>query len=243
MAANLSASPITDQKWFRQLLEDHGFKPVERGHFTNGRATIRVEGSKLRAVPGDGTKDWIGDIVNAKPDAFRAMLDIILKAPSFASQATIDQAEDRRQTGEAALATIADAIRMHPDTHSGILLRQFVWSIFNGHHVVCLWRLKDVLDSKHNAAVGVVLRSWMDGHLSEDAIRAALVNSGEMDRWDSTHLSSAEQKQLGKALDAVTGLMNSLPPGLPVTPLTRAKGILNQLLDSLREAGKSSKPG
>jgi hypothetical protein len=64
MAANLSASPTTDQKWFRQLLEDHGFKPIERGQFTNGRATIRVEGSKLRAVPGDGTKDWVGDIGN-----------------------------------------------------------------------------------------------------------------------------------------------------------------------------------
>ncbi len=234
MAANLSASPITDQKWLRQLLEDHGFKPVERGHFTNGRATIRVEGSKLRAVPGDRTKDWIGDIGNVEPDALRAMLDIVLKAPSFASQATIDKAEDRRRTGEAALATIADAIRMHPDTHSGVLLRQFVWSIFNGHHVVCLWRLKDVLDGKHNAAVGEVLRAWMDGHLSEDSIRTALISSGEMDRWDTVRLGSAERYRVADALEAVTDVINKVPPGTPSRELTEANCLLRQTLALLQ---------
>lgn len=52
-----------------------------------------------------------------------------------------------------------------------------------------------------------------------------------MDRWDTVHLGATEQKQLSRALDTVTGLLNSMPPGLPVTPLTRAKGMLNQLLD------------
>ena len=97
--------------------------------------------------------------------------------------------------------------------------------------------MKDVLDSQHNAWVTEVFTTWMQGHVSEDALRRALTDSGEMDRWDAVKLGAKDRERLDDALNAVTDLLNTVPPGRPILELTRANGLLRQVADCLRDAG------
>ncbi len=241
MSANLAKSPISEQPWFRELLEAHGFERTGPGAFSNGRASIRIDGNQLIATPGDGSRPWKSDLSGAPVEGIRTLLNTFLTAPSFLSQAAVDNRAEHRRSTETALATIAETIRLHPEGDSGLRLRQFLWSIYNQHHAVNLWRLKDVLDSRHNAAVSQLLQGWIAGHLSEDAIREALVASGEMDRWDSVRLRAPEQRRLVDAIDAVADLLSSVPPSAPILEATRANDLLRQAADCLRRARMSPK--
>jgi hypothetical protein len=80
--------------------------------------------------------------------------------------------------------------------------------------------------------------AWMQAHVSEDALRRVLTNSGGMDRWDAVTLEPKDRERLGDALTAVTDILNAVPPGRRILELTRAKGPLRQVMDLLRQAGK-----
>ena len=239
MAPEIACPPLAEQSWFKEFLESRGFQRTTPTSFTNGRAIIRLDGTVLHAIPGDGTKTWRSELNEAPPGAIRQLLMTVLSVPSFLSQAELDQRASRQRVAQKALQNIAASIREHSDTHSGQQLRRFVWSIFNGHHAFNLWRMKDVLDSQHNGWVVEVFKSWMEGHLPEKAIRDALGASGEMDRWDTIRLRAPEQRRLADAMDAVTDLLNSTAPSRPVTELTQANGLLRQVMDCLREVNKT----
>jgi hypothetical protein len=239
MAAELARPPLVDQPWLRDFLEAKGFRRTAPDAFGNGRATLRFTGTDLLAIPTGGGKAWRSELNEAPPDAIRNVLETLLSTPSFQSAAEVQRREDRRQAAEASLAVLTDAIAQHPDTHSGVHLRRFLWSLYNGHHALNLWRMKDVLDSNNRTAVQEVFTAWFDGHLGEDAIREALFASGEMDRWDTVRLGHSEQRRVADALDAVTDVINKVPPGAPSRELTRANGLLRQVLDVLRAAKPS----
>lgn len=239
MSADLAAPTLAEQPWLKEFLETRGFQRTAPGTFCNGRATVRVEGTVIFAIPGDGSKGWRSDVAEAPVEAIRNLLGTIFQAPSFQSQAELDRRAERRRSAESALTTIAESIQEHPDTHSGVHLRRFVWSIWNGNHALNLWRMKDVLDSRHNSAVKEVFTAWMEGHLPDDVIRKALFDSGEMDRWDTVRLRAPDQRRLVEAIDAVTDLLNATPPGAPTRELTRANGLLRQVMDLLRAAKPS----
>ena len=78
----------------------------------------------------------------------------------------------------------------------------------------------------------------MQVHVSEDALRRALTVSGEMDRWDAVTPGPKDRERLNDALNAVTDLLNTIPPGRPILELTRANGLLRQVADCLRTARK-----
>ena len=65
---------------------------------------------------------------------------------------------------------------------------------------VNLWLMKDVLDSRHNAAVVEVFTTWMQGHVSEDVLRRVLTDSGELDRWNVVKLGAKDRERPGGAL-------------------------------------------
>jgi len=240
MAPEIARPPLTEQPWLKEFLETRGFERTAPASFTNGRATVRLDGNVLVAIPGDGTKAWRTELKDAQPEAICYLLTNVLAAPSFLSQAELDLRSSRQRTAEDALQNLATSIREHPDTHSGQHLRRFVWSLFNGNHAINLWRMKDVLDPQQNAWVTEVFTAWMQGFVPEATIRSALLDSGEMDRWDTVRLRAPEQKRLVDALDAVTDLLNTVPPGAPVPHLTRTNGLLRQAMDLLRQAGKLS---
>jgi hypothetical protein len=243
MAPEIARPPLTEQPWLKEFLETRGFERSAPASFTNGRATVRLDGNALVAIPGDGTKAWRTELKDAQPEAICYLLTNVLAAPSFLSQAELNLRATRQRTAEEALQNLATSIRESPDTHSGQHLRRFVWSMFNGNHALNLWRMKDVLDAQQNAQVTEVFTAWMQGFVPEASIRSALFESGEMDRWDTVRLRAPEQKRLVEAFDAVTDLLNSTPPGEPVPHLTRANGLLRQVMDLLRQAGKPSGRG
>jgi hypothetical protein len=243
MAPEIARPPLTEQPWLKEFLEARGFERTAPASFTNGRAIVRLEGNLLIAVPGDSTKAWRTELKDAHPEAICNLLTHVLAAPSFLSQAELDLRASRQRTAEEALQNLATSIRDNPDSHSGQHLRRFVWSIFNGNHALNLWRMKDVLDPQQNAWVTEVFTAWMRGFVPEASIRRALFDSGEMDRWNTVRLRAPEQKRLIEAFDAVTDLLNSTPPGEPVPHLTRANGLLRQVVDLLRQAGKPAGRG
>lgn len=138
-----------------------------------------------------------------------------------------------------ALGKIASTIHEHPDSPAGQQLRRFVWSIFNQHHAVNLWRMNDELPPQQKGWVAVVTIAWMDVQVPEDSIRSALVDSGEMDRWDTVRLLAPEQRRLVDAIDAVSDILKSTPPGTASPAITRVDRLLRDVLDLLRTVRKT----
>lgn len=234
----MQSNGLARQPWLQEFLGSRGFERNGSESFTNGRATLRFEGHQLVASPADHGRAWRSDFSGIEPKSVCFVLSQILAAPGFLSQSEVEVVAARRRAAEGALQKVTDFIRENPDTHSGQHLRRFVWSLFNGHHAINLWRLKDVLDSQNNTWVNEVFAAWMQGFVSEEALRRSLTESGEMDRWDSIRLATPEQRRLVDAKDAVTDLLNSIPPGRTVSHLTQANGLLEKLLDLFREAGR-----
>lgn len=81
-----------------------------------------------------------------------------------------------------------------------------------------------------------VFTAWTQGQVSEDALRHALTASAKMDRWDAVTLGAKDRQRLDDALSAVTDLLNTVPPGRPSLELSRANGLLRQVVDLTRQA-------
>jgi len=241
MAPELARLKLAEQPWLLEFLSAKGFTRTSNTRFGNGRATLEFDGHNLVAIPGDGTKSWRSDLKDSSGEAIRALLDTFLNAPSFLSQTELDRRAGRQLIADRSLRTITENIRDFPETHSGQQLRRFLWSLYNGYHVLNLWKLKDVLDSQNNKAVTEVLTAWMQGHVPESSLRRALTDSGEMARWDSVHLTSADKDRLEAARDVVNDLLRSTLPGNPQTHLAKAEGLLREVVDHLRKADESGK--
>ena len=237
MAPELAPPSLADQPWFAEFLESRGFRKTAPATFSNGRASVRVDGPTLYAVPGDdGKKVWRTQVKETPPEAIRQLLTVVLSAPSFLSQAELDQRMACQRQAVDALGDIANTIRENPDSPAGQQLRRFVWSIYNQHHGVNLWRMKEELSPQQKGWVVVVMTTWAEGYVSEDAIRSALTASGEMDRWETVRLRASEERRLVDAIDAVSDLLNSVSPGKPIPSLVRADGLIRLVLDSLQNA-------
>ncbi len=146
MALQLDQTILADHPRVREALERHGFQKTNASGFSNGRATVRFEGPMMIAVPGDGSRTWQSNVASAPPEVVVGLLDTVLPIPSFLSQAELDRRVERAHAAKMALDRIVDVIRESPETHGGPELRRFLWSLFNGHHVLNLWRLRDELD-------------------------------------------------------------------------------------------------
>ena len=177
MAPEIARPPLTEQPWLKELLEARGFERTAPASFANGRATVRLDGNVLVAIPGDGTTSRRTELKDAQPESICYLLTNVLAAPSFLSQAELDQRAARQRTAEDALQNLATSIRDNPDTHSGQHVRRFVWSIFNGNHAINLRRMKDVLDPQQNAQLTEVFTAWMQGFVPEATIRSCVASA------------------------------------------------------------------
>lgn len=239
MAPELAPSPLAEQPWFTEFLQNRGFRKTAPATFSNGRASVRVDGSTLYAVPGDdGKKVWRTQIKETSPESICQLLTVVLSAPSFLSQAELDQRAGRQRQAEVSLGRIATAIRENPDSPEGKQLRQFVWSIFNQHHAVNLWRMKEELGPQQRQWVADILTAWLEGNLSENSIHSALEDSGEMDQWDNICLQAPEQRRLADAIDSVSDIVKATPPGPSSPALTRANDLLREVANLLRNTQK-----
>ena len=164
----------------RECLAAHGFQPTGASQFSNGRARVLFEGTRLVAIPAHGSRTWRSDVGGVPPEAVVALLTGFLPTPPFLSQHEIDRRLERTQSAKIALDRIVEVIRECPEAPSSRALRGFLWSLFNGHHLLNLWSLKDSLDRSRGAWVTEVLTAWMQGHVSDEMLRRALTDCGEM---------------------------------------------------------------
>src|SRR5207249_1397327 len=134
-------------------------------------AKIQITEWKLRADPGTGDKTWNADFQGASEDTTRMVVEQILKMRPFFTEGELAKERGEKDSLERALTGIATTIKECPDTHSGVQLRRFLWSLFNGMHVVNLWRMTCVLDSTRGAWVSEVFAGAFVGVLQEDAIK------------------------------------------------------------------------
>lgn len=95
-----------------------------------------------------------------------------------------------------ALETICDYLKTGWSTGGGRRLRQFVWSLWNAHHLINLYDLSSGLDGRLTDAVIVVFNAAMVDALSEDQKRRVLQESGEFARWEEASAETPEDEEV-----------------------------------------------
>ncbi|MGE3310919.1 MAG: hypothetical protein AB7O66_13195 [Limisphaerales bacterium] len=181
MTPALSQPNLADHALIRECLKAHGFEPIGRSRFSNGRATVDFEGTRLVAVPGDGSRNWRSEVGAVPAEAIVALLNGFLATPPFLSQQEIDHRLARTHAAKIALDRIVEVIREAPDAAPSRELRRFLWSLFNGHHLINLWRLRHTLDHQQSGLATEVFTAWMNGHVPDELLRHALTDRGEME--------------------------------------------------------------
>ena len=219
MQPEMPRVPLADQPWFVDLLAGKGFYRSSPTTFTNGRASIQVDGTQFVADPGTGDKSWNSDLAEATPETIKLILQQILKTRPFLTEADLAQERADKQHIERALTGIAATIKGCPDTDSGVQLRRFLWAMYNQHHLVNLWRLTAVLDSKRAGWVSEAFAGALVGSLKEDDIKRALLAAGEMERWDQVRPDTETLEKLDEAERIVSDLVRRTPPSHAHTEL------------------------
>ena len=95
-----------------------------------------------------------------------------------------------------ALETITDYLKTGWSTGGGRRLRQFVWSLWNGFHLLNLYDLSSGLDVRLTDAVIVVFNAAMVDALTEDQKRRMLKESGEFARWEQARIETPEDEEV-----------------------------------------------
>jgi len=227
MSLQPTSQSFADHPQIRACLERHGFESSTTASvYTNGRVTIHFEETLMKSIPGDGSRTWQADLSTATPQSVVALLDIVLASTPFRTQAELDRHEAQLQNLKQALDQIAETLRENPESQSSRELRRCLWSLYNPHHVVNLWTLRETLDLRQATWVQAVLSGWLEGHLSEDLLKTTLIQSGEMDRWDTAPLSQTTSEPHQQALAALHKLLGVTPPGPQHVALKR---VLEQL--------------
>ena len=81
-------------------------------------------------------------------------------------------------------------------TGGGRRLRQFVWSLWNGFHLINLYDLSSGLDGRLTDAVIVVFNAAMVDALNEDQKRRVLKESGEFARWEQASAETHDDEDV-----------------------------------------------
>lgn len=219
MQPEMPKVPLADQPWFVDLLAAKGFFRSSPTTFTNGKASIQVDGTQFLADPGTGDKTWTSDLAEATPDTVKLILQQILKTRPFLTEADLTEERADKQRIERALMGIAATIKEGPGTGSGVQLRRFLWALYNQHHLVNLWRMTAVLDSKRAGWVSEAFAGALVGSLKEDDLKRALLASGEMERWDQVRPDNETLEKLDEAERIVSELVRRTPPSHAHTEL------------------------
>lgn len=239
MQPEMPHPPLADQPWFIDLLAAKGFYRSSPTTFTNGKASIHVNGTEFTADPGTGDKTWNGDLAKADRETVKLMLQQILKTRPFLTEADLAQERADKQRIERALMGIAATIKEGPDTGSGVQLRRFLWSLYNSHHLINLWRMTAVLDGKRAGWVSEVFAGAFVGVLKEDDIKRALLAAGEMQRWDEVKPTDEHMAKLDEAERHVEAVLRTLPPSDAHTRFNAARQALWDAQAALRRAKES----
>jgi hypothetical protein len=242
MQPEMPRQSLAEQPWFIEFLASKGFAKSSPTTFIRGAASLSVDGTALFADPGNGERGWSTDLGGADRATVQAMLEQILKMRPFLTEADHAQEQAARQNLERALTGIANTIRDGPDTGGGVQLRRFLWSLYNQHHLVNLWRMVSVLDSTRSAWVAEVCAGALVGALKEDDIKRALLVAGEIQRWDALRPSGEQAAQIDAAVGKIDELLKAMPPSDSHAQLKRAREALWEAQEALRRAKEPDQP-
>lgn len=228
--------PLVQQTWLVAFLNEKGFERHSETTFSNGNATLTFERDRFTAHPKDSNRVWSTNLEDADPATIKLLLQQILRMRPFLSDSEIEKDRLETERGRQALIGIANTICQGPDTHSGVQLRRFLWSLYNGHHLVNLWRMISVLDAQRSAWVCEVFAGAVRGLLQEDDIKAALTNSGEMRRWDETRPSGEQLDSISEAERAIHSVLRTLAPCRSHVEFKHAYDALSEAQNAIHRA-------
>jgi hypothetical protein len=95
-----------------------------------------------------------------------------------------------------AINLIIDALRTGWTTGGGRRVQQFVWSLWNGFHLINLHDLSYGLDVPLTDAVILLFRAAMLDVLTEDLKRRILTESGEFARWEECRAQTPKDEDV-----------------------------------------------
>ena len=111
------------------------------------------------------------------------------------------RAKERRESVppeklDEALEAITNYLKTGWSTGGGRRLRQFIWSLWNGFHLINLFDLCSGLDGRLTDAVIIVFKAAMVDVLSEEQKRRVLKESGEFLRWEQASAETPEDEEV-----------------------------------------------
>jgi len=231
----MTQKSLSHETWFVELLASKGFAKSSENTFSNGKALIRVDGAHFFADPGTEDTTYQADFLNADRQTTTFMVNQILKMHAFLTDEELAQERVEKKSVDRALAGIALTIKEGPDTGGGMQLRRFLWSLYNMHHVVNLWRLTAELDNERNGWVAEVFAGALNGLLTEKDLKRSLEAAGEMERWDKEPTGEKVFADLQEAENIVAGLTRKAPPSRAHTVLVSLLGRMAEAQRDLRE--------
>jgi len=153
----------------------------------------------------------------------------------FLTDEELAQERAEKKSVDRALAGIALTIKEGPDTGGGMQLRRFLWSLYNMHHVVNLWRLRADLDDERAGWVAEVFAGALTGLVKETDLKRTLQAAGEMERWERGHSGGTVLDELQEAESIVARLARKAPPSRTHTVLVSLLGRMAEAQRDLRE--------
>lgn len=153
-------------------LERHGFEPTQHGTYSNGRATLRTDGFRLTVEPADRERLWHIDLRSQAAESIVGILDSLLRGPAFLSRTAWERRLKTAHRAKIALDRIAETIQDDPDSPGSRQLTDLLGSMFNQHHAVNLWSLRDALDAPRIAWVDEILQAYLQDLIPADLLRA-----------------------------------------------------------------------
>ncbi len=231
----ITQKSLATETWFIEMLAGKGFAKSSENTFTNGKAQIRVDGTQFIADPGAESTTYKADFRNANRQTVTIMVDQMLKMHAFRSDDDLTQERAEKKSADQALAGIALTIKEGPETGGGMQLRKFLWSLYNMHHVVNLWRLTADLDNERAGWVAEIFAGALNGLIKEKDVKRALEAAGEMKRWDMEQPSDNVLAELQDAENIIVGLMRKAPPSRTHTVLVSLQRRIAEAKQELRE--------
>lgn len=229
-------TPLEQQSWLVEFLKNEGFERISDHEFSNGKATLTFKEDRFTADPNDSERCWTANLHDADAITIKLLIQQILKMRPFLSDKSLASERLEKASAHLALTGIAKTIRDGPDTHSGVQLRRFLWSIYNGHHLVNLWRMTSVLDAQRSDWVAEIFRGALKGLVQEENIREALKTAGEMERWDQVSPSNDQLAAIDEAKRTIDLVLRALPPCSCHVELKHARDSLADAHTSIRRS-------
>ncbi len=236
----IAQKSLANETWFIELLAGKGFVKFSHNTFTNGKAQIRIEGTRFIADPRAESIIYKTDFRNADRQTVTLMVNQMLKMRAFFSDEALAQERAEKTRVDRALDKIAMTIKDGPETGGGVQLRRFLWSLYNMHHVVNLWRLTADLDNDRAGWGTEVFAGALSGLVKEKDVKRALEAAGEMERWNIEQPGENVIAEIQNAENIISDLIRKAPPSRTHTVLFSLQRRIAEAKRDLRDDNSSA---